>query len=499
MEFGTCSPTTGILMIALVLTVTSNAFAGDWMVVPRFLISEDYSDNIQLSPTNQRDDFITRVTPGISIRGQGRRVEMSVDYNLESLSYINEEELDNTNHQLQSTLSIEIIRNIFFLDANAAMYQALVSNTGRVSNRNLANDSNRTDVITYGFSPRFHHHFGTWADFNASTQVSDTIGDGSGSGNRSAGSGNSISLQSTLSSGRRFTRTSWSVSNSSTVFNNDSGARSNSQNWWDAQVSAVINRFLRANTSLGYEKNKSADGGAGNQDSITWSAGATLTLSPRTSLTGSYGKRSFGNTKSFDFSHRRRRISISGSYTEELQTTSGQLRDQQLVSLFDAFGEPVFDPFAASDPTLPDGNLSLTDDIFISRDFNATVGYTRRRDTFSASVFRTEREGGASSDPEEALGASVSWSRTMSRRLSGGVSGSFRSGSAGGAGVVPSNPSLQGSDASTEVIFVSPFVSYSIGPHTSGRLSYNYTTSSSEDSANEYTENSVTGSLSFAF
>ncbi len=502
---------TGVIAVVLfVLGAAADVTAGEWRVVPRFSIGENYSDNVRLQNFNEQEDFITRATPGLSVRGTGRRVQLNLDYNLQNLTYANDSTRNTINHQLQSGASIEVLRKVFFLDADASCFQALVSNTGTISDQNFTANNNQGDVLTYSVSPRFQHHFGSWADMRASTSFSDTIGFGSG-GTRTAGSGNGINLSTSLSSGRKFTRTSWSVSNNRRLFNNDSGASSSSRSRWNASGSVNVNRFFRMNGSVGWENNDFS--GPGNGSGVTWNVGATLTPSRRSSLTGSYGHRTFGSTKSFSFNHRRRRISISGSYSESLSTTNDQLRDQQLISLADPFGQPVFDPFSASDIANPLGTLSRTDDVFVSRDFNATVGYSLRRDSFSANVYRRESDGGATSQAQSAIGTSTSWSHTFSQRLSGGISVSYRNGSGGGiggsigggfgggfgGGGVFRNPNLQSGGSDTEVFSVTPNMSYSIGPHTSGNFSYSFTTSSSKDPGSGYTENSLSGSLSFAF
>lgn len=478
------------------LCAVSDAYCGEWLIAPRFSFGENYSDNINLTAINTEGDFITRAQPGLSVQGNGRRVDLDLDYNLQSLTYLETTDNNNINHQLQSNLSVEVKRNVFFLDVDASMYRALISNTGTISNRNYENNQNQTDVLTYGVRPEFKHHFGLWADLSASTQYSDTITFGPGD-SRAAGSGNGIDLNTRLTSGRRFTQTTWSLSNTRSVFNNDSGARSSKRSRWNGTVSRGLNRFFRVNGSFGFENNDSS-GGAGDDSGVTWDVGGTFTPNGRASLTGRYGHRAFGNTKSFDFEYRRRRVSITGRYTEDLRTTSDQLRSQQQFPLEDPFGNPIFDPFGAADVDNPLGTLSLSDDVFVSRDFNASVGYIKRRDNFVATVYRTERDSGASTGPEEAIGTTFNWSRSFSSRLSGGVTVTYRSGT---SNLLPGgNPDLEANpNSEVDVIIIRPSFSYSLGPHVSGQFSYSYTDSDSKDPTTIYTENSLSAALSFAF
>ena len=484
-------------LLAAIIVYSTGVAAGDWSIVPRFSLGETYSDNVQLDSFNERDDFVTRATPGVSVRGVGRRVEMNVDYNLQSLTYANNSRLNNINHQLQSDASVELFRHNVFFDADALMYQALISNTGRISNRNFRASGNRASVLSYGFGPRVEYRFGSWAELDGRFEYTATEGDGRG-GSSSAGSGSGTNLTARLSSGRRFSRTSWGLSGSRRRYNSENRTSGgSSREDVTADLSVAINRYFRINSSVGYQDNNSRGGGR-NGKGMTWSMGGTVTIGRRGSVTGAFNHRPFGDTKTFSFDYRRRHFSVSGTYTEELRTTSEQLRAQRLVALTDPFGEPIFDPNNAVDIDLPLGTLSFTDELYLSRDFHATVGYVQRRDTFTATVFRSEREQDSRSTPEMTIGTSANWTHSFSRRLSGGINGSFRSGN--GSRFSTGGPRAGGNNSQeADVIIVSPYMNYTIGPHTNGRLSYSYTVSTSDDPFSEYIENSVSGSLTFAF
>lgn len=485
------------------------AQAGDWMITPRFSVAENYSDNIFLSAQDEQQDFVTQVTPGLSLRGRGARVSANVDYNLQNLTYVNEGDLNRINHQLQSGLNVEVVRDVFFVDASAARYQALISSTGAISNRNFQGSNNRTDVMTYSVRPSLRHHFGTWADLRGSTAFSDTSTD-----SNVAGGGRGQQFNVGLSSGRRFTRLGWDLSYHTNSNNYSSGQSSSALSGFDASGSWQFNRKLSVQGKVGFENNRF---GADNDQGLepTWSIGGTYTPSPVTSISGRFGHRSFGSTKSFDFSHRRRRLTLSGSYSEELRTSTDILREQQLVALADEFGNPIFDPLLNSDFAVPTDTPSLTDNVFVHRRLAVSIGYQRRLDYFSVGVFRNDRESQVLTESELATGTSVSWRRTMSRRLSAGVSGSFQSqegslsgfssgglGSGFGRNLGGGARNILGTPRSSgggDFLSVTPYVSYTIGPHVSSRVSYSYSEFSADQALAGYQENSVQGSLSFAF
>lgn len=479
--------------------------AGDWRITPQLSLSELYSDNIFARATDEESDLVSSLSTGVSVTGRGSRVRLTSDYQLQNSWFLQNSDLNNMTHFLGSNLSTELVKQRFFVDVNASMFPTVTNNIGQITNRNTRNvgtNSNRADVISYAVSPRFTHRFGSWATFNASSSFSFTTTqsqDGDSNLGNFAGSGDGRNYNVSLSSGRQFARLSWNLSYSLRQFDNSSqsavqnpAAVNQGSDLKSLSLSGSyrINRQFALNGNVADENNRFA----GNQNlqrgnqGLSWSAGATWTPSPRTSISGSYGQRPFGATKNFSFSYRLRRIVLSGSYSEDLNTTADILQRQRVFQRTDVFGNPIFDPLGNADPELPLSTLSLTDDVFVSRSFNATIGYRRRLDRFSVSVFRNQQDSVRTLSEELATGTSFNWSRTMSRHLTGGLNVSYQDRS---ADILTSG--------ALEAVFVTPFLSYTIGPHLSSRLSYSYSENIAEDPANGFVENAVTGTLSYAF
>ncbi len=483
--------------------------AGDWTVVPRFTLSQTYSDNINLSPTNREDDFVTRVTPGLSLRGKGARVEASIDYNLQSLTYINSNNRNSLHHQLQGNVDTEIIRDRFFVDANASSFQALIDTNGRFSNRRFSlGNSNRTNVITWGIRPYFKHHFGNWADLVSGIGYSDTFTD-----NGAGGGGGGLRYDAALTSGTRFSRLQWAVKYQRREISGSRRGNRTESNFGDVRVTAkyALSRAFSFDSMIGFEDNQYS--GMGRRSRFIWSVGGTFTPNRRTSLSGSYGERTFGSTKQFSFRHRRRRIAISGQYREELRTSNDILRSQVLVPQTDAFGNQIFDPFGQNNFDVPLDVLTITDDVFVDRSFNAQVSYFKRRDTFTVGVYRSDRESQQGQESQQATGFNASWQHTFSRRLAGGIRGSFQDGSGGGLNsgigrfggglsIGGFNPTLgvtNDAPGDSKFYTISPYISYTLGPHVSTYVGYSYLERIADNPLAEYYENTVSGSLTYAF
>jgi len=468
----------------------SGAQAGEWEIQPSLSLSESYTDNVELVEAGEEGDFITSITPGIAIRGVGRRLQMNADYLYSYNKYLDKSDFDAGNHNLQGNINNEIIRDHLFVDVNAAMFPAQVANQGQVSNRVLnrrertdqLNAGNRTDVVSYGVTPRYQQAFGSFANFLASTNYSDTSTE-----QGTAGGGTNNNLNVGLSSGRRFTRFSWGV---------DFQRRDNQNTNTDEEQTFQslfgnggyeINRFFRATGRIGIEDNQFVTD-QGQEGGASWLLGGIFTPNPRTSLSGQFGQRTFGDTKQFDFNYRRRRVTLSGKYDEELRTSNEVLRDQQVFRREDAFGNPLpINPIDNTDFGLPLDQVGLTDDVFINRRLNAVIGYFRKRDTFSANVYRNEQESTRNQLAEVNTGFGASWTRRLSPRTSVGLMGDYQ------------ERESDGQQGNSTFLYLSPYLSYTIGPNLSSRLAYSYSDSTGDAPDNSFTENTVTGSLSYAF
>ena len=54
-------------------------------IVPRFSMSEKYTDNVSLLSTGKQSELITQISPGISIVSQAGRIKGTFDYSLNNL------------------------------------------------------------------------------------------------------------------------------------------------------------------------------------------------------------------------------------------------------------------------------------------------------------------------------------------------------------------------------------------------------------------------------
>ncbi|MEQ9058216.1 MAG: TIGR03016 family PEP-CTERM system-associated outer membrane protein [Gammaproteobacteria bacterium] len=445
--------------------------AGEWEITPRLSLEETYTDNVRLVEDGERGDFITSITPGLSVRGVSSRLVTNVDYNLQQLLYGHVTDFDSTNHQLQGDAFATVLPDWLFFDSSARMSQQNIDNRRLFTNNNRGPGDNRRDVLSYEFSPRVEHTFGSWVSLRALYGYQRVAQSGGGANTNAfvnGGSSDENRWEVTLASGSRFARTPVSLSFSDREVEFDSG-RVNELRSYSGQGSYILNRKWRLTASGGYDENTFPTN-RGNNSGPYWLIGGTWTPSPRTTLTGNWGERFFGTTYNIDGTHTHRRWTITGSYSESIQTVNQFERELLLVPLLDPFGQPIFDPVTSSEIVVPIEVPSLTDDVFLNKSVSVGLNYRLRRGSLGLRYFRFDQEFQSGNLDELNQGASFSSSWDLSSRLRWSFNLTWRSvaqsGTITGAG--------QGA-GDGDFWTVGPVVSYDLGPHTTARLRYEYT------------------------
>ncbi len=91
-----------LFLIAVLVTAIcpSPAFAAaQWSLVPRLYVQEEYDDNLFLTETNEQDDLITTISPGINLAYETPNENISLDYEFQRVLYDDFSELDYSGHR----------------------------------------------------------------------------------------------------------------------------------------------------------------------------------------------------------------------------------------------------------------------------------------------------------------------------------------------------------------------------------------------------------------
>lgn len=94
----------------LLLAQAIPAGSAQFSFTPRITVEEEYNDNILLERKNEKDDFITTVSPGFTVELRGQTAGASLDYGPAYSFYADHDQYDGWRHRLQLLIWNEISR-----------------------------------------------------------------------------------------------------------------------------------------------------------------------------------------------------------------------------------------------------------------------------------------------------------------------------------------------------------------------------------------------------
>jgi uncharacterized protein (PEP-CTERM system associated) len=427
-------------VLVLHLFATPLAWGGEWRIKPRLEVIQTFTDNVTLAPQGQEEsDAVTEINPIIQMQGTGRRLNVSLNYRLQSLFYAEDSDRNDVRHQLGAAADVELVKERFFLEAGASVRQANILNTGRVARDNVTVTDNRSDVASVSVEPIWRERWGGYADtelryltraFRADT---DDISDS-----------NFDDVRLTAQNGRRSTQLAWNI---------DARYRKEERLDQDDDFEDYVaegearwpaNREFYLLGVAGYE---GSDFSTTREltDDYFWSLGAGwspsrfvtieggkgennqfvsvfLNPSTRSSLSVQYQDRAVGSNPGATYDarlqYRTRKARFSGGYVEQTTTAQQTFDDIATFPTSNPFGDAVLDPFSVllcrSDRS---SAPSLTDEVFVRRRFELFGGVRAgKRQDFGLTVFSERFEYEEAGDADEGAGVCGSWNWQFRRR-----------------------------------------------------------------------------------
>ena len=489
------------IAVAVQVAAGGVALAGDWQLVPRFSSEETYTDNVRQSQHDRDGDFITTVTPGVSVRGESSRLEANIDYNWRQQLYADETDFDRNNHQLQAELAATAVENWLYFDLNSRMSQQSADTRRFTSLNNRGNSGSLSDVTSLDLAPRIEHSFGSVGDMRlgythqivdrtrAGSTLDPTLNNGFNvAGASSVEDGFSLNLKSGSMTGRMPVVFSADARDVKFETGRDRKFRNA-----ETQVSYIINRSITVRSTGGYDSN-TYDSQQGQSNGVYWTIGGVWTPSSRTSVEFDWGDRYFGKTVKAKARHSHRRWRFDFSYDTQVRTANQFERGLILVPLLDGDGAPIFDPVTSGQIFVPVDSPSATDSVFIEKRASAGVIYTMRRGTLGMRFYEAKRQSETAVGNDRTRGVSLNLSHRIRPRLHTDFSAMWRNNEQGGGGAVTGN-----------YYSFYPSVSYELGPHTTARLQYELTINngnsglglSGTSASQNFYENAFSASLVF--
>jgi len=429
----------GLSLACLPLVVQS----ADWDATARLALAEVYSDNIRLSVgDDEEQESITTITPGLSVRGQGARLKLGLDYSMQNIFYARNSDQNRTSHRLQANEQSELIKDLFYFDSSASISQQLTNPVDSFSQDNLSLSGQRDDVVTLQVEPYFKRTLGSyataelrylhgWVDYDA-TGVSDA---------------ESSTASAYLANGREAANWNWRLGYRQQKDIRDTGPDSERR----SSDGMIRYRMIDTLSLVGYAGREENDiqTSRSSADGTYWSAGFIWTPGPkfsfeatagdnydqarlnwnpssRTSVNIGYSDRDVGlNTAvswSGQISHRTRRSTWAFDYSEAVTSTLLlALKSQTPVVLADDQGEVLFGPDGV--PIIAFVNeFELTDEEFLRARAQGAVSYRTGKSNVSLMAYNELRTYELSGNELASEGGNVSWRWQFASRTSSIIS-----------------------------------------------------------------------------
>lgn len=480
---------------------------GGWTFTPLIGVTETYTDNVRLSPGGlERSDFVTEIRPGIRIRGQGARVKLSLDYELQKFIYARNSSFDRTQNALNGIGSVEALEKFFYIDARAVISQQSTNPLGPQPVSNATFTTNRTESRLFSLSPYVKGVFGNVANYEVRHTATRTSNDS----NTAVGDSRSRDWIARARNSVPLANFGWALDYSNRTFTFGSA-----ESEFESAKATLIYQFdpqFRASINAGREKN---DFVVGSQSYSNRGFGFEWRPTPRTTVTGQQDKRFFGTGYNYRFNHRTPLSSWGLGYFKDVTTFADQLQadvPSQAYSFWFSHPNMIALYPNASDRDLAvrqllvqlglpasDGSQTfLANRAFLSRRVDASVALFGARNSLTFTVSRSENSAASVASVADVFSGSNNVRQTA---FSG--SWSHKISAVSTLNLLASQTRSEGSAPVTQKStqrLINLSLTHKLGPKTLGSLGLRRVNFDADGGTqNSYDETALTGSLSVTF
>ena len=132
--------------------ILSSPVWAEFRFTPSISLREEYDDNIFLTADDEEDDFITTITPAISLGYDTERLKLSLDYSFIAYFYMHNSSENEISHNAQFDSTLTVLRDFLFLKVTDAYSRVTIDQRRQVVQDNRfvnTSDSNRLTVNPY--------------------------------------------------------------------------------------------------------------------------------------------------------------------------------------------------------------------------------------------------------------------------------------------------------------------------------------------------------------
>ncbi len=461
----------------------------DYAIEPRIEVGTTFSDNVNLQENDRASDLVLRASPGINLRGKGKRFEGSLDYAADFLWFLSDGDTD-VRHNLFGLANAEVIRDRFFLSGRATVQETFLNREDGFSG-NIANRSgNRQVVQTYTGEALFQGRFqnlANWSleyEFGLTFSPADDLDDDS----LTTFFSDSVSHEVTalVDSGERFRNIRWQAfANARRVNRSIDEAGSFRDDRAGVDLTYYLTREFALVGSAGISNNDFNIFLLDN-DGFFWNAGFLWNPSDRLTLTGRSGRDGGRTTFSGNLFHRlSKRINIEANYTDELSTNSLILNDNlDTFNFNNQFG--IVDGNGRTLNNI-DPSFTLSDVDFRRRIGSVRLEWFRKRTTFFVTGDAEWRTFDNDTGTARTFGGSVGYDRNLDRKTTLRIAASYR------------RTEFENSERVDNFILGSVSWTRRLSRHLNVSVAYNYSDRLSNEAGQDIRENAISAFIRGTF
>jgi uncharacterized protein (PEP-CTERM system associated) len=336
------------------------------------------------------------ISPRATVKATGDRFRFDAEYRPELYWWANEG-ATRALHLYDAGGTAELVKRTLFVEARSSQTEKIYSVLGPVTDSYVNFVGNRSTVRSSFVSPWLQHEFGPYADGRARLTYSALDSDATFIDSHAT------TVDLTLASGPTYKLLQWNVALYKEDIDYDDPR---AQDLETQRVTAGVKRLITPTIAVvangGYEDNNYLTTGPDPRGPI-WNAGGEWTPTPRTRLAATVGRRFFGTTRAFDFSHRTRLTVWNASYIEDVSTARAEFlipSGAQTAGFLDAlFTSTIPDPAArlsavnsfiarnALSPNFSNAVNFFSTVPFVLKRLQASFGIHGIRNTLLAKVF----------------------------------------------------------------------------------------------------------------
>ncbi|HEX4259560.1 MAG TPA: TIGR03016 family PEP-CTERM system-associated outer membrane protein [Acetobacteraceae bacterium] len=472
-----------------------------WRVQPSIGVQEYFTDNAFQTPTNKSSDFITGITPGLTLSDDGPRVQASVNYQPTALIYARNSSQTRFDQNFSGQATVTLVPDEVFLDARGYVTQGASNGGFAPGNQVLLSRNQSTTVTTFTVSPYAVHRFGDIG----TAEIGATLGTTSTSGGQTTGfdafgtpvSGNpngdsqSVEELAQFTTGAILPRIQNRTQFDATQQTGNVGTQQSTRFYATNRVEYALNHHFALIGEIGYENLRFSGFPPTRISDAIWRAGGRWDPDPDSSITITYGHRDGFNSLFVNAYYAlTARTTLFASYTSGLQTDQDLIQNNLSLAALDENGQIVNSQNTG--PLFISNNLTgFSDNLFRSETLNASVTTSFDRDSVSFGVFRQQQtpiavaSAGQAAQKQVGTSGDITWTHAISDVTNASLRGDYGTTNASGS-------FLTGASLATtnqEFIDLTATLTRQFTPSLSGLAEYMYTHRSSDQPGLGFVQN----------